>query len=84
MPTPHTTTNAGPAEQGRSYLPAGFGAWDVTSFPFGGDFIRPKSDLELSNVRESHQAGHMLGECAYPPRRGVRTICFRAEHLKSA
>lgn len=58
-------------------LRAGTGAWDVTTFPFGGDFIRPKTDLPISNPRESAKAGWLLGETAYPPRKGVRTICFQ-------
>lgn len=57
-------------------LPKGCGAWDVTSFPFGGDFIRPSIDIRVTNIRPSAKEGWMLADCeGYPNRNGKRTIC---------
>jgi hypothetical protein len=83
MQTPkNTTLTASVSPNDSYYLPGGFGCWDVTSFPFGGDFIRPKSDLALTNLRPSEKAGYMLADAAYPPRRGVRTLCIQSIHIK--
>ena len=61
--------------------PAGFGAWDVTSYPYGGDFIRYKSDIPLRNVRESQRANVFLADCELPGRNGIRTIA--TSHAKA-
>lgn len=59
------------------FLPSGIGAWDVTSYPFGGDFVRPSVNIPLRNVRPSAKEGWMLAECEYPNRKGVRTLCLQ-------
>lgn len=75
----------------RPFLPSGIGAWDVTSFPFGGDFVRPSVNITLRNVRPSAKDGWMLAECEYPNRRGTRTLCvpcaqtaYRKEEMEGA
>lgn len=86
-PTPHDTLHALASagqpqalahlagERYSTILPAGCGAWDVTQYPFGGDFIRPSVDIEVANVRPSHKEGWQLADCTYPNRKGMRTIC---------
>jgi len=79
------TTETATAQPEMRTLRAGFGAWDISTHPFGGDFIRPSKDLTLTNVRPSElKQGWMIGEAEYPPRRGTRTICFQSAHSQEA
>lgn len=75
MSTYDYPSTVNPTAQPSATLPAGCGAWDVTSYPFGGDFIRPRGDIAVRNVRESHKPGWQLADCEYPGRKGVRAIC---------
>lgn len=58
-------------------LPAGCGAWDVTNYPFGRDFMRaPENGVHLRIIGEHPgKPGWVMAECEIPNRKGVRTIC---------
>ncbi len=65
-----------------TFLPAGFGAWDITVHPFKGDFVRPSVNVPVWNVRPTDIGqGYMACECEYPNRKGTRTIY--SQHLKA-
>lgn len=57
-------------------LPAKCGAWDVTQYPFGGDFMRaPETGLHLKVIGEyPDKSGWLIAECERPNRVGTRRI----------
>lgn len=74
-----------PRMKTQTILPAGNGAWDLTSYPFGGDFIRPSTDLVISEVKElPGKPGWWQGVCEYPNRKGLRTIASNRFVLKAS
>ena len=68
---------------------AGYGGWDITSYPYGGDFCRPSSDLSgkvLDICTKYERGGPSLGdillEVERPNRSGKRRVWFSAQGVK--
>lgn len=57
-------------------LPARCGAWDITKYPFGGDFLRaPANGIHLRIVGEyENKPGWIIAECERPGFSGTRRI----------
>lgn len=62
-------------EPNNGILPGGNGAWDITQYPFGGDFMRPSHDLAVRITGEyPGKPGYLIAECERPNRSGTRKI----------
>jgi hypothetical protein len=57
-------------------LPPKAGAWDITKYPFGGDFMRaPENGIHLRIIGPCEEKpGWTIAECERPNMRGIRTI----------
>lgn len=63
----------------------GYGFWDVTKYPYGGDFHRATSAFGVTLVRKSDDNKHPAAGCKYPDEAvcqvAGRTLIVKVDHL---
>ncbi len=69
---------------------AGYGGWDVTSYPYGGEFCRPQIDLPGTVLdvctkyeRGGPSLGDVLMEVERHNRKGTRRVWFGSQGIKA-
>jgi len=76
-------------EQRTALALAGWGGWDITNYPYGGEFCRPSEDLPgkvLDTCKKYERGGPSIGdvlmEVQRPNRTGKRRVWFSAQGVK--